>query len=672
MWYKRESMDKKDEKQQYEASIRDDLRYLELLSHSYPTIADASTEIINLEAILNLPKPTEHFISDPHGESDAFNHVLRNASGYVKRKVNELFGDQLDESDKRELCTLIYYPEQKLQLLKLEKRDMHDFYRTSLVRLISVCREVSSKYTRSKIRKELPKDFEYIIEELLHESYSGYGEKKHKYYQMIVESIIDTGRADAFITEISKLIQRLAIDRLHLLGDIYDRGPGADKIMDTLCDYKHFDIVWGNHDIEWMGACAGNRACICNVLRLCMRYGNLSTLEDGYGINLLPLATFAMDTYRDDPCTEFEVRDLLKDGSLDEQTMRMLTQMHKAITIIQLKEEARIIDRRPSFGMTDRKLLNAIDLETGTVQIGNKTYALKDSHFPTLMADNPSKLTKEEERLMTKIEHSFRASEKLRRHIDCLLSRGGMYRVCNSNLMFHGSVPLDKDGQLKEVEVEGKQYKGKELMRKIERVVRNAFNSEVSSDRRRFSVDYLWYLWCGKDSPLFDKDKMATFERYFVADSKTYKEKKGYYYEYNNDEATIDMILDDFEVEGTHRHIINGHVPVKTTRGETPVKANGKLLVIDGGFSKAYQPETGIAGYTLIFHSQGLELMQHQPFRSAEEAVKRGDDIKSSVQIVEMSEHRMYVKDTDKGKVLQSKVENLKKLLYAYRNGLLN
>lgn len=665
-------MDKKDEKQQYEDSIRDDLRYLELLSHSYPTIADASTEIINLEAILNLPKPTEHFISDPHGESDAFNHVLRNASGYVKRKVNELFGDQLDESDKRELCTLIYYPEQKLQLLKLEKRDMHDFYRTSLVRLISVCREVSSKYTRSKIRKELPKDFEYIIEELLHESYSGYGEKKHKYYQMIVESIIDTGRADAFITEISKLIQRLAIDRLHLLGDIYDRGPGADKIMDTLCDYKHFDIVWGNHDIEWMGACAGNRACICNVLRLCMRYGNLSTLEDGYGINLLPLATFAMDTYRDDPCTEFEVRDLLKDGSLDEQTMRMLTQMHKAITIIQLKEEARIIDRRPSFGMADRKLLDAIDLETGTVQIGNKTYALKDSHFPTLMADNPSKLTKEEERLMTKIEHSFRASEKLRRHIDCLLSRGGMYRVCNSNLMFHGSVPLDKDGQLKEVEVEGKQYKGKELMRKIERVVRNAFNSEVSSDRRRFSVDYLWYLWCGKDSPLFDKDKMATFERYFVADSKTYKEKKGYYYEYNNDEATIDMILDDFEVEGTHRHIINGHVPVKTTRGETPVKANGKLLVIDGGFSKAYQPETGIAGYTLIFHSQGLELMQHQPFRSAEEAVKRGDDIKSSVQIVEMSEHRMYVKDTDKGKVLQSKVENLKKLLYAYRNGLLN
>jgi fructose-1,6-bisphosphatase-3 len=655
-----------------EEEIKEDLRYLQLLAQSYPNVAEASCEIINLEAILNLPKPTEHFISDPHGESEAFNHVLRNASGYVKRKVEEIFGPTLRLSEKQELCTLIYYPEAKLQRIKAAENNMEDFYIITLNQLIKVLREVSSKYTRSKIRKELPEEFGYIIEELLHESHSGVGEKRHQYYNVIVQTIIETQRADHFIVSICNLIQRLAIDRLHLLGDIFDRGPGSHLIMETLMNYHHFDIVWGNHDIEWMGACAGNRACICNVLRLCMRYGNLSTLEDGYGINLLPLATFAMDTYRDDPCTEFEVRDLLKDGSLDEQTMRMLTQMHKAITIIQLKEEARIIDRRPSFGMTDRKLLDAIDLETGTVQIGNKTYTLKDSHFPTLMADNPSKLTKEEERLMTKIEHSFRASEKLRRHIDCLLSRGGMYRVCNSNLMFHGSVPLDKDGQLKEVEVEGKQYKGKELMRKIERVVRNAFNSEVSSDRRRFSVDYLWYLWCGKDSPLFDKDKMATFERYFVADSKTYKEKKGYYYEYNNDEATIDMILDDFEVEGTHRHIINGHVPVKTTRGETPVKANGKLLVIDGGFSKAYQPETGIAGYTLIFHSQGLELMQHQPFRSAEEAVKRGDDIKSSVQIVEMSEHRMYVKDTDKGKVLQSKVENLKKLLYAYRNGLLN
>ena len=655
----------------YEESIKADLRYLELLSHSYPTIADASTEIINLEAILNLPKPTEHFISDPHGESDAFNHVLRNASGYVKRKVNELFGDDLSKSEKKELCTLIYYPEQKLQLVKLGRHERKEFYRTTLFRLISICREVSSKYTRSKIRKELPKDFEYIIEELLHESYSGYGEKKHKYYQRIMESIIETGRADAFIIEISKLIQRLAIDRLHLLGDIYDRGPGADKIMETLCNYKHFDIVWGNHDVEWIGACAGNRACICNVLRLCMRYGNLSTLEDGYGINLLPLATFAMETYKDDPCTEFEVRDLLKDGSIDEQTMRLMTQMHKAITVIQFKEEAKIIDRRPEFGMKDRKLFEHIDFTKGTVEVNGKRYKLKDTNLPTVLAESPNKLTKEEEHMMSKIEKSFRASEKLRRHIDCLLSRGGMYKICNSNLMFHGSIPLNTDGSLKQVEIGGKRYSGMSLMQKIDRLVRNAFNSDVTTSKQRYAVDYIWYLWCGSDSPLFDKDKMATFERYFIADSQTHKEKKGYYYSYNDDEATIDMILDNFKVEGAHRHIINGHVPVKTTKGETPIKANGKLLVIDGGFSKAYQPETGIAGYTLIFHSRGLELVQHQPFRSAKEAVKKGDDIKSTVQVVEMSKHRMYVKDTDKGKVILARVENLKKLLYAYRNGIL-
>ena len=664
-------MSDKEENLTYEESIKADLRYLELLSHTYPTIADASTEIINLEAILNLPKPTEHFISDPHGESDAFNHVLRNASGYVKRKVNELFGDELSKSEEKDLCTLIYYPEQKLQLIKLGRHEQKEFYRTALFRLISICREVSSKYTRSKIRKELPKDFEYIIEELLHESYSGYGEKKHKYYQRIIESIIETGRADAFIIEISKLIQRLAIDRLHLLGDIYDRGPGADKIMDTLCDYKHFDIVWGNHDVEWIGACAGNRACICNVLRLCMRYGNMSTLEDGYGINLLPLATFAMETYKDDPCTEFEVRDLLKDGSIDNKTMRLMTQMHKAITVIQFKEEAKIIDRRPEFGMSDRKLFEHIDFRKGTVEIDGKHYKLKDTNLPTVMADAPNKLTKEEERMMSKIEKSFRASEKLRRHIDCLLSRGGMYKICNSNLMFHGSIPLEEDGSLKSVEIGGKRYSGINLMQKIDRLVRNAFNPDVSASKQRFAVDYMWYLWCGSDSPLFDKDKMATFERYFIADSQTHKEKKGYYYTYNNDEATIDMILDNFGVEGTHRHIINGHVPVKTTKGETPIKANGKLLVIDGGFSKAYQPETGIAGYTLIFHSRGLELVQHQPFRSAKEAVKKGDDIKSTVQVVEMSKHRMYVKDTDKGKVIMARVENLKKLLYAYRNGIL-
>ena len=654
-----------------EESIKEDLRYLQLLAQSYPTIADASTEIINLQAILNLPKPTEHFISDPHGESDAFNHVLRNASGYVKRKVNEIFGDALKKAEKRELCTLIYYPEQKLQLIKATEKDMGEFYAVTLNHLMQVCREVSSKYTRSKIRKELPREFGYIIEELLHESYSGYGEKKHRYYNVIVQTIIETQRADEFIIEICKLIQRLAIDRLHLLGDIFDRGAGAHLIMDTLCNYSHWDIVWGNHDIEWFGAAAGNRACICNVLRLTLRYGNLATLEDGYGINLMPLATFALETYANDPCSQFGLLDPGKDNNIDEKTRRLIALMHKAITIIQFKEEARIIDRRPDFHMEDRKLLHLIDQQKGTIRLGDKDYPLLDSCLPTVNPQDPYALSEEEELLMQRITHSFLTSDKLHRHVDCLLAHGCMYAIANSNLMYHASVPLNEDGSLKEVEIRGKRYKGIELMKKTGYIVREAFSRDTPEEERLFAQDYIWYLWCGPDSPLFDKDKMTTFERYFIADKTTHKEAKGYYYQYNNDEKVIDMILDSFGVEGEHRHIINGHVPVRTLKGETPIKANGKLLVIDGGFSKAYQPKTGIAGYTLTFHSRGLDLVQHQPFRSANEAIISGDDIKSSTQIVEMSSKRMYVKDTDKGRTLLAKVENLKKLLYAYRNGFI-
>lgn len=652
-----------------EESIKEDLRYLQLLAQSYPTIAEASTEIINLEAILNLPKPTEHFISDPHGESDAFNHVLRNASGYVKRKVEEIFGNSLRKAEKKELCTLIYYPEQKLQLIKASEKNLTDFYVITLNQLIKVCREVSSKYTRSKIRKELPKEFGYIIEELLHETDSAYGEKKYKYYNVIVQSIIDTQRADEFIIGISKLIQRLAIDRLHLLGDIFDRGPGAHLIMETLCNYAHWDIVWGNHDIEWFGAAAGNRACICNVLRLTLRYGNLPTLEDGYGINLLPLATFALDTYGDDPCQQFQMLELGRELSIDEKTKRLIALMHKAITIIQFKEEARIIRRRPEFDMNDRLLLGHIDTKAGTIVIDNKEYELLDKNLPTLQGDDPYALTAEEELIMEKITHSFRTSDKLRRHIDCLLTHGAMYSISNSNLMYHASVPLNQDGTLKEVFIQGKGYKGIDLLKKTGHIVREAFNNDTPADEKLFAQDYIWYLWCGKDSPLFDKDKMTTFERYFIAEKETHEEKKGYYYHYNNDEHIVDSILDSFGVEGEHRHIINGHVPVKTIKGENPVKANGKLLVIDGGFSLAYQPQTGIAGYTLTFHSRGLDLVQHQPFRSAKEAIISGNDIKSSTQIVEMSSKRMYVKDTDKGRTLIAKVENLRKLLYAYRNG---
>ncbi len=656
-----------------EESIKDDLRYLQLLAQTYPNIAEASTEIINLEAILNLPKPTEHFISDLHGESEAFNHVLRNASGYIKRKVNEIFGETLTKEEKKELCTLIYYPEQKLRLIKAQQNQPDTFYSTTLVQLIKVCREVSAKYTRSKIRKELPADFAYVIEELLHETPSK-GDKKFRYYNVLIDTIIETQRADDFIIALCNLIQRLAIDRLHLLGDIWDRGAGAHLIMDTLCNYHHWDITWGNHDIDWFGAAAGNRACICNVLRLSLRYGNMATLEDGYGINLLPLATFAMETYKNDPCTLFGILEVAgeKQGEdFDEKTKRLIAQMHKAISIIQFKEEARIINRRPEFRMDDRKLLEGINLDRGTCTINGKEYEMCDTYLPTLNPGNPNALTDAEELLMQRLEHSFLTSEKLQRHVDCLLAHGCMYTIANSNLMFHASVPLNADGTLREVEIRGKRYKGLDLMKKTGHLVREAFSHDVPKERRLFAIDYIWYLWCGKDSPLFDKDKMTTFERYFIKDKTTHTEEKGYYYKYNNDEKIIDMILDAFGVTGTHRHIINGHVPVRTLKGETPIKANGKLLVIDGGFSKAYQPKTGIAGYTLTYHSRGLELVALQPFRSSTEAIEQGADIKGVTQIVEMSQKRMLVKETDKGRILEAKVEDLKKLLFAYRNGYL-
>ncbi len=656
-----------------EESIKDDLRYLQLLAQTYPNIAEASTEIINLEAILNLPKPTEHFISDLHGESEAFNHVLRNASGYIKRKVNEIFGETLTKEEKKELCTLIYYPEQKLRLIKAQQNQSDTFYSTTLVQLIKVCREVSAKYTRSKIRKELPADFAYVIEELLHETPSK-GDKKFRYYNVLIDTIIETQRADDFIIALCNLIQRLAIDRLHLLGDIWDRGAGAHLIMDTLCNYHHWDITWGNHDIDWFGAAAGNRACICNVLRLSLRYGNMATLEDGYGINLLPLATFAMETYKNDPCTLFGILEVAgeKQGEdFDEKTKRLIAQMHKAISIIQFKEEARIINRRPEFKMDDRKLLEGINLDRGTCTINGKEYEMCDTYLPTLNPGNPNALTDGEELLMQRLEHSFLTSEKLQRHVDCLLAHGCMYTIANSNLMFHASVPLNADGTLREVEIRGKRYKGLDLMKKTGHLVREAFSHDVPKERRLFAIDYIWYLWCGKDSPLFDKDKMTTFERYFIKDKATHTEEKGYYYKYNNDEKIIDMILDAFGVTGTHRHIINGHVPVRTLKGETPIKANGKLLVIDGGFSKAYQPKTGIAGYTLTYHSRGLELVALQPFRSSTEAIEQGADIKGVTQIVELSQKRMLVKETDKGRILEAKVADLKKLLFAYRNGYL-
>lgn len=647
-----------------------DFHYLHLLAQNFPNIADASSEIINLQAILNLPKGTEHFLADIHGENEAFKHILKNASGNIKRKVNELFGNTLRETEKRELCTLIYYPEQKLQLVKSSESDINDWYRITLHQLVAVCRDVSSKYTRSKVRRALPEDFSYIIEELLHERTDDVD--KTAYVNGIVDTIIDTQRADDFIIAIANVIQKLSIDQLHILGDIYDRGPGAHIILDYMENYHSWDIQWGNHDILWMGACAGNDACICNVIRLSLRYANLTTLEEGYGINLVPLATFAMDTYKDDPCSEFGPK--LNGGAeqIDDKTFRLTAQMHKAIAVIQFKMEAQIIKQHPEWKMADRCLLDHINYEKEIINIEGKSYPLSSCSFPTIKPASPVSLTDEEKVLMDKLHHSFMISEKLHKHIKMMLRHGCMYAIYNNNLLFHASCPLNDDGSLKEVEIiPGKKYSGKQLMRHIGMIIRTAFQNDSDKEERQYAIDYFLYLWCGPDSPLFDKGKMTTFERYFITDKETWNENKGNYFKLRDSEVIVDHILDAFGVTGGNRHIINGHVPVRATNGENPIKANGKLMVIDGGFSKAYHSETGIAGYTLVYHSRGFQLVQHEPFTSTEDAILKGTDIKSTTQIVEMSNHRMRVADTDKGKDIKQQIVDLKKLLYAYRHGLI-
>lgn len=647
-----------------------DVRYLQLLAQSFPSVADASTEIINLQAILNLPKGTEHFLADLHGEYEAFQHVLKNASGNIKRKVGELFGTTLRETEKRELCTLIYYPEQKLELVKASEKDLDDWYHITIHHLVAVCRDVSSKYTRSKVRKSLPKDFSYIIQELLHERTED--SDKTAYVNVIIDTIINTGRADAFIIAIANVIQRLAIDQLHILGDIYDRGPGAHKILDLLQNYHHWDITWGNHDMLWMGAAAGNDACICSVIRISLRYANLATLEEGYGINMVPLATFAMDAYADDPCTEF--RPILSGDAenLNEKSIRLTAQMHKAIAVMQFKLEAQLYEKHPEWKMQDRELFNFIDYEHGTIMLEGKIYSLRSCHFPTIDPANPCVLTDEEHELLQRLHHSFMVSEKLHKHIDMLLDHGCMYLVCNNNLLYHASIPLEEDGSLKKVEVyQGQPVAGKNLMETVGHLVRSAFQSDTNPVERDYAIDYFFYLWCGPDSPLFDKSKMATFERYFIEDKETHAEHKGNYFKLRDDEKICEQIMDAFGVTGPNRHIINGHVPVKVGAGENPIKAGGKLMVIDGGFAQAYHKQTGIAGYTLVYHSRGFQLVQHEPFTSTEDAILRGTDIKSTTQIVEMSAHRMLVADTDKGVELRKQIDDLMELLYAYRHGII-
>ena len=645
-----------------------DLKYLKLLSKSFPTISDAATEIINLEAILNLPKGTEHFLTDIHGEHEAFQHVIKNASGVIKKKVEDIFGHTLREWEKKELCTLIYYPEQKLKIIKAREHDIEDWYKMILVRLLKVCENVSSKYTRSKVRKALPKEFSYIIQELMHESLNE--PNKHGYVEAIISTIVSTGRSENFIVAISKLIQRMTIDSLHIIGDVYDRGPGAHIIMDILCDYHNVDIQWGNHDLVWMGAAAGSEACMANVIRMSLRYTNLATLEDGYGINLMPLASFALEMYGEDPCAVFKPK-MSEDEVVKQKQIRMISQMHKAISVIQFKLEGQLIERNPEMDMDDRRQLHLIDYEKGAINLNGKVYQLKDKSFPTIDPQNPYELTEDERELVDKLIHSFTHSEKLRKHMRCIYANGSLYLVRNSNLLYHGSVPLNEDGSFKSVKIQGAEYNGKRLFDKIDQIVRQAYFEEKKTKEKRFGQDFIWYLWCGPSSPPFDKDRMATFERYFIADKETHKENKGHYYHLKDNREICEKILEEFGIRDEHSHIINGHIPVKTTKGESPIKAEGKLLVIDGGYSKAYQPETGIAGFTLIYNSHGLQLVQHQPFVSTQQAIENGEDIISETTVLEFSNRRKLVRDTDIGKELMQQIDDLTKLLDAYRSGYL-
>ncbi len=645
---------------------KEELRYLERLAELYPTIGKASTEIINLQSILNLPKGTEHFLSDLHGEYEAFSHVLRNGSGAVRKKIDDVFGHTLSNSDKRSLATLIYYPREKIEYVKKQEEDMENWYKITLYRLIEVCKTTASKYTRSKVRKALPSDYAYVIEELITEKAEVLD--KEAYYDAIVNTIIEIGRAENFIIALAELIQRLVVDHLHILGDIYDRGPAPHFIMDKLMNYHSLDVQWGNHDVVWMGAAAGQMACIATVIRNSLRYGNLDILEDGYGINMMPLAAFAMEAYREDPCRVFEVK-----GSEDYNAMEkeLGKKMHKAITIMQFKLEGQLIASHPEFGMEDRCLLHRINSEKGTVTMPDgKEYPLLDAVFPTVDWEQPYALTPGEAEVMERLKSAFRNCEKLQKHMGLLLDKGGLYRVYNGNLLFHGSVPLDEDGSFRQVQLYGETYRGKALYDALEAYVRRAFYS-VDREEQQRGRDMLWYIWEGPDSPLFGKDKMSTFERYFIADTGTHKEKKNAYYRHLEDPETVDCILREFGLDPEEGHIINGHVPVHQLEGESPVKCQGKVLVIDGGFSEAYHKVTGIAGYTLIYNSYGLILTAHEPFTSAEEAVAREQDIVSNRVAVRYTGVRHLVGDTDNGRALKERISELTQLLEAYRCGII-
>ncbi len=636
-------------------------KYLERLAELYPTIASASTEVINLEAILNLPKGTEHYLTDIHGEYEAFSHVLKNGSGAVRRKVNDVFGNTLSNQDKQSLATLIYYPREKMGQILRTAKNPKDWYKITLYRLIEVCKRSARKYTRSKVRKTLPPEFAYVIEELITEKVDALD--KESYYNAIVHTIIRVGRAQECIVAMCELIQRLIVDHLHILGDIYDRGPGPHIIMDKLMAYHSVDIQWGNHDILWMGAAAGQHGCIANVIRICARYGNLDILEDGYGINLLPLATFSLETYGNDPCTCFGLKG---SGVFSPSEAELNVKMHKAVSIMQFKVEGQLIRRYPEFQLESRNLLHHIDYERGVVAMDGVEYELLDKNFPTVDPADPYRLTDKEQEIMDRLERAFMNCEKLQQHMRFLLAKGSLYKVHNGNLLYHGCMPLNEDGSFKDVRLWGQDYKGKALYEILDSYVRKGFVA-VNQEERERGRDTMWYIWLHQDSPLFGKHKMATFERYFLADPSTHKEKKNPYYYMLEEESVADHILQEFGLPTEGSHIINGHMPVKC--GENPVKCGGKVLVIDGGFSRAYQKETGIAGYTLIYNSYGLILAAHDPFESTEAAIEKESDIHSDSIIVKRVSERKLVGDTDVGRVLREKISDLEMLLEAYYSG---
>lgn len=642
-----------------------ELRYLKSLSKQYPNIASASTEIINLQAILNLPKGTEHFMTDVHGEYEQFNHVLKNGSGSVRRKIDEEFGNTLSSKDKKSLATLIYYPKEKLEIVMQEEENIEDWYKITLYRLVQITKHVSSKYTRSKVRKALPKDFAYIIEELITEKAEV--QDKEGYYNEIVHTIIRIGRAPDFIVALSKLIQRLVIDHLHIVGDIYDRGPGPHIILHTLRHYHSVDVQWGNHDIVWMGAAAGSLACIANVVRMSARYGNLDTLEEGYGINLIPLATFALEQYKNTS----EAFAIKYNTDYNTKDLGMDMKMHKAMAVIQFKLEGQIIKRRPEFMMEDRLLLDKINFEKGTVMVEGREYKMRDMDFPTIDPADPYELTPEETEVMERLRQAFTRCDKLQKDVRFLFSKGGLYKVYNSNLLYHGCVPLDEEGNFLKVNVFGKEYSGKALYDILDTYARRGYYASRESGDKAKGEDILWYIWTGPNSPVFGKDKMTTFERYFIEDKETHVETKNAYYRLYDNEEIVDKILREFGLDATKSHIVNGHVPVERKKGESPIKCNGKLLVIDGGFSKAYQHKTGIAGYTLVANSYGMRLVSHEPFESTEAAIRKESDIFSDSIVVETALRRQCVADTDIGVELKESIHQLEELLDAYREGVL-